>query len=149
MFELIEMKLVWKIIILFLNINEYFCNDMFLLCTLDGYDSRAIGFNWIYTRIRLHEYATTEKSDQTMLPWQFSSAKYETWPQLINQIHRDCKKKCTFISFSVISGSPKKNPKTAEMESNYFFGDDERSKKGTILTSLTNYNHTSSTGFVI
>lgn len=51
---------------------------MFLLCTLDGYDSHAIGFNWIYTRIRLHEYATTEKSDQTMLPWQFSSAKYET-----------------------------------------------------------------------
>lgn len=63
--------------------------------------------------------------------------------------NRDCKKKCTFISFSVISGSPKKKTKTAEMESNYFFGDDERSKKGTILTSLTNYNHTSSTGFVI
>lgn len=35
------------------------------------------------------------------------------------------------------------------MESNYFFGDDERSEKGVILTSLTTYNHISSTGFVI
>lgn len=42
-----------------------------------------------------------------------------------------------------------KKSKTAEMESNYFFGDGERSEKGAILTSLTTYNHTSSTGFVI
>lgn len=46
---------------------------MFLLCTLDGYDSLqldSVGF--------IPGLDFTEKSDQTMLPWQFSSAKYET-----------------------------------------------------------------------